>query len=117
MSLLRILNATCLFAGELFMLWAYAHSAWQLGGPTWARVLLALATPTVVAVVWRLWAAPRSETRLSMPWLLLLEGAVFGGSAGALYWTGAHALALGFFALISVNLALAAATGWLAARP
>jgi hypothetical protein len=78
---------TVAFLAELGALVALAVWGWSVGDPTGWRVVLAVAAPTVAAVLWGVFAAPRAPVRV--PALaLLVKLVVFGGAVVALFATG-----------------------------
>src|SRR5947209_5753546 len=106
MPLLRGANLGVRFLLEVAALAAMGYWGFQAGETAFARILLGIGAPLVLAVLWGTFAAPRS--------LLLVVGApktllglfLLGAAALALAVAGQPALALAFGALILVNQAL-----------
>ena len=91
---------------ELGMLAALAYWGAQAGGSAAVDVLLAVAAPLAAAVVWGLYAAPRSPRRLALGPRVVLESCVFAVAAVALAVAGAPVLAAIFAVLVAVDTAL-----------
>ncbi len=104
-----ITNAVLAFALEIGLLVALAYAGWQAGGVVWQRVALMVALPGILAVLWGVFAAPTSKTRLSMPWILLFKIVAFGSGAVALYAADQPVWAVGFGVLSAGGLVLATA--------
>jgi Protein of unknown function (DUF2568) len=82
----------------------YALLAWagaSVNAALAVQILLAIALPLVVAVIWFLWMAPRARRRLREPARLVAELVIFLGSAAALAAVG-HVLAAVIYAVIAV---------------
>jgi hypothetical protein len=107
----RTANLALKFVLELCMLAALAAWGVQAGGSTAGDVLLAVAAPLAVAVLWGLFAAPRSPRRLGRVPRLVLELGLFALAAVALAAAGAPVLAVVFAGVVVVNAALLAALG------
>ena len=71
--------ATVAFAAELASLTALAVAGWSLPGPTPVRLLAAIGFPLVAAVLWGLFAAPRSV--VDVPALALVTKVLVHGAA------------------------------------
>jgi hypothetical protein len=68
--------------------------------------MLVWAAPLAVAPVWGRWMAPKSNTRVSDPWRLAIEVAVFGAAVAALFDADQPFLAVAMAGATSVHLAL-----------
>lgn len=68
------------FLAELGMLACLGIGGWQLGRSLPESVLLGVALPLVVAVVWGRWVAPRAPRRLRDPARLGVEVTVFAAA-------------------------------------
>jgi hypothetical protein len=100
--------ATVAFAAELASLVALAAGGWSLTGPTPLRLLAAVGFPVLAAVLWGLFAAPRSV--VDVPVLAVVTKVVVHGAAvGVLFVLGHPVLA--------VVLAAAAVLGATLSRP
>jgi multidrug transporter EmrE-like cation transporter len=84
---------TVAFAAELASLAALAVAGWSLPAPTAVRVLAAIGFPLVAAVLWGLFAAPRSV--VGVPVLAVVTKVlVHGAAVGALLVLGHPVLAV-----------------------
>ncbi|NYJ05163.1 YrdB family protein [Petropleomorpha daqingensis] len=100
--------ATVAFAAELASLAALAVAGWALPAPTALRVLAAIGFPLVAAVLWGLFAAPRSVVHV--PALAVVTKVVVHGAA-------VLALVLLGHPVLAVVLAVAALLGATLSRP
>ena len=100
-------NATVAFGLEMAALVVLARGGWQLGGPVAVRLLLAVALPTVAAVLWSLFAAPRA-TFPSGAGRIAVQALVFGAAAVLLAWAASPRWGAAFAAVVAVNLVAAA---------
>jgi hypothetical protein len=71
--------ATVAFAAELASLAALAVAGWSLPAPTPVRLLAAIGFPLVAAVLWGLFAAPRSV--VDLPALAIVTKVLVQGAA------------------------------------
>jgi uncharacterized protein DUF2568 len=94
------------FVLELCMLAALAYWGAQAGGSTAGDVALGVGAPLVAAVVWGVYAAPRSARRLPRARRVVFESCVFALAAVALAAAGAPILAAVFAALVAVDTVL-----------
>ena len=112
MSLLRDLALTLRFALELAAIVALAWWGFALGAPPAARVVVGIAAPLIVIVLWGAVVAPRP--RLTVPgWVReLTEAAVWVAAVAALLAVGAAGLAVAFAVLVVADrVALRATAG------
>ena len=91
---------TAAFLSELAALAALAWWGATVSGPTAVRVLLAVGTPLVAAILWGVFAAPNAPVHAAVL-SLLIKVVVFGAGALALLATGHPRLALAL-ALVAV---------------
>ncbi len=106
MSALKSANLVLAFLLELAALAAFAD--WGLGSSpeTVVRVLLGVGTPVLAAVLWGIFAAPRSGRRLRGLAYLAFKLVFFGAAALALVASGRTAIAAGFAGLALINIVL-----------
>ena len=104
-------NLAVRFVLELVALAALAVWGVHAGHSTLADIALGVGAPLVAAVIWGVFAAPRSSRRLRGPALVVLQMAVLGAGAAALAAAGHEALAAIFAVVVAVNAALLAAWG------
>lgn len=95
-------HATVRFLLELGALVAYGYWAVRLTSGT-VGLALGLAVPLVVAVLWAVFAAPKSPRRLAGRRLLAFEAAVFGGAAVALVAANRPVIGICFALVVLVN--------------
>lgn len=94
------------FLLELAALAALAYWGGQAGGGVAGDILLAVAVPAAAAVMWGIWAAPRSSHRLEGAKRLIPEVVLFGGATAALAGAGQAGLAVAFGVLAVIDTAL-----------
>lgn len=97
-SRLRSVNLALLVA---LAVWGF-HAGSGLAGD----LALGLGAPLLAAVVWGLWIAPASRRRLADPARLLVEVLVFAAGVGVLAVAGFPLVAVGFAAVVAVNMTL-----------
>lgn len=108
MSALRLVNMVVAFSVELWMLWAYAEWAYHVPSAPVLRWSCALAAPLVASLLWAKWAAPKSRTRLRVPWLIGFEWCMFVLAAAAIYGVGRVRTAFVYLLIASTSLGLSA---------
>lgn len=94
--------AVLAFVGELVLLGALGVAGARLGG-----VLLAVALPGALAVVWGRWLAPRAPRRLPHPRRLGLQLVLVVVAAGLLALSGARGAALAVLVAVGLVFTLA----------
>jgi len=99
-------NLALRFALELAALAALSYWGFHTGRSIAADVALGLGAPLVAAVVWGVFAAPKSVRRLRAGTLLAVQMAVLGAGAVALAAAGRPLLAAVFAAIVVVNAVL-----------
>src|SRR3954470_8748290 len=90
----RMVNLGLRFLLELCALAALAYGGWHTPGPTWSRILPAIALPLLAAIIWARWVAPKASHPIPDPQRLIPEWCVFGGATVALALTGHPLLAV-----------------------
>jgi hypothetical protein len=88
MELLKTLNLGLSFLVELGAFGALAYWGFTLNTPLALRLAAGIGLPAVIIAVWGRFAAPASSTQLAMPWLAVLQMAVFTLAAALLYAAG-----------------------------
>jgi len=101
----RAANDVLRFLLELGLLSAVAYWGWSEGNGWW-RWLLVVVAPLAIAAAWGRLLAPKSQVRLTDPWRLVAEIALFGAGTAALVWAGRPAWAAVFGGLTALHLAL-----------
>jgi hypothetical protein len=94
------------FLVELAALAGLAYWGGQAGGGTAGDILLAVATPAAAAVMWGIWAAPRSPRRLEGARRLIPEVLLFGGATAALAAADQPGLAVALGVVAAIDTAL-----------
>jgi hypothetical protein len=108
MDLIRSANLALRFLLELCALAAAAYWGATGKGGRGRRVLLAVAAPVVVGVVWMLFVAPGATIQTTPVLRFLVELAVFAAAAAALLQHGHMVLAAVLGLCYAVNRALMA---------
>lgn len=108
MQLLKGINQIIYFLMELSMLGSLAYWGFQSSQHSYLKYVSAIGLPLLAAVLWGVFAAPRSDYRLAPPYRSLFALTLFGLSFFLLYRTGHSRLAitLGIVALVSELTAL-----------
>jgi Protein of unknown function (DUF2568) len=101
-------NEALAFLLELAMLAGLAWWGASLHASLLTRVLLAVAAPLAAAVVWGLFAAPRSHFRMPAAGVLVVKAVVFVVTAIAVYAAGLHVLAIVVGVVAFLNAGIAA---------
>ena len=111
-------NLALRFVLELAALAALAYWGFHTATSPSGDVILGLGAPLAAAVVWGVWAAPKSDKKRLTGWrLTTVQLAVLGSGAVALVAAGQPALGAGMAALILVNAVLLHAWGQDGAPP
>lgn len=105
-STLRSVNLGVRLLCELALLVALAVWGFHAGFGLASDLLLGLGAPLLAAVVWGLWVAPASRRRLADPARLLVEVLLFAAGVVALAVAGFPLVAVGFAAIVTVNIIL-----------
>ncbi|HET7350439.1 MAG TPA: YrdB family protein [Marmoricola sp.] len=98
-------NDLVAFLVEVAALVLLGVAGWQLGGPTFLQVLLALALPGAAAALWGLFAAPRARVR-SRPLELATKTVVLGAGVAAGFLVLPLPWAVAFALVVVVNTVL-----------
>ena len=103
METIKLLNEAVRFLLELCILIIFGYWGFKTGNSTLTKILLGIGSPLLFAVIWGIFLAPKSATRLQEPWLLIVEIILFGITAWALYNTGKVSLAIVFAVIYILN--------------
>lgn len=108
MSVVTMLILAVRFLLELAALAALGYWGFRAGagGGLPMKLLLGLGVPLAAAVLWGAFIAPKASFPVTVPIRILLEAAVFGSAAAALYASGHARLALVFVIVAVVDSAL-----------
>lgn len=99
---LRWANLTLAFVLELCALVALGYWGFWAGGGLLAKAALGIGAPILAAVMWGIFAAPRAPVSVPLAGLVV-QLAVFGSAAIALYATGYRRLSFLFILLTFAN--------------
>ena len=88
MKAVKSLNLLLRFLLELGVLVVFGYWGIWKGEGTLVKVGLGIGSLLACAIVWGVFLAPASSTRLKRPWTLVLELCIFGLAGAALYDTG-----------------------------
>jgi hypothetical protein len=108
---LKAINLAARFFLELAALAAFGYWGFTAGQGPVLKIVLGLGAPTLVAVLWGMFVAPKAPRRLADPARLALEVAIFGMATLALVTEGLMTLALVFAVAVTVSLILMFAWG------
>lgn len=101
---IRATNDGLAFMLELTVLAALAWWGIATGDNLVVKIVLGIAGPAVVVLVWARWLAPRSDHRINHPWLLIVKVAVFAAAALAPTAIGHPLVGAGIGAAAALNL-------------
>ena len=103
MQVLKTINLLIAFLLEVIMLVALGIVGFEITNASPLKYILAVALPTVAIIVWAIWAAPKSKTRLSGKWLLMFKLLIFSITSLLLYYTGHAVFAIVFGSSAWIN--------------
>ena len=101
---MKAVNDGVRFVLELAALAAIAYWGWRTGGSTAMKLLLAVGSVVIVAVVWAVFRS-ESDAVVEVPTAvrIVIEVAVFAAATAALAAVGRTRLALGFAVVAAIN--------------
>jgi hypothetical protein len=99
----KMANLALRFLLELCALVALGYWGFKAGGSPITKLALGVGAPLLAAVVWGTFVAPRAAVPAPGLLRLVLELAVFGSAAAALYAAGRPALAWALGVLYVIN--------------
>lgn len=105
-STIKMVNLGLAFLLELVMLVIFGYAGASVGQTMPVKVILAIAFPAVIAIVWGFFLAPASKTRLTDPWLSAVKVFLFLLAAVLLFLTGLQGAAIVFAIISLLNLFL-----------
>lgn len=106
LELVKGTNLTLRFLLELCAVGALGYWGFESGGGWAAKIALGLGAPLLAAVVWGTLVSPKAPVQVSVLPRLLLELAVFGAAAAALYASGHPGIAWMLIFVYAINRAL-----------
>lgn len=91
------------FSVEVAMLILLGHWGYHLFDNMVMKITFAILAPLIAAILWGIFAAPKSKSRLKQPQLLVFKLVMFVGTAVLLYWADHIYIAalFVFFALLN----------------
>jgi len=101
LKMIRFINQTIVFFLEMGMLISVTYFGYRLGDILWVQIFLALVFPLFTIVIWANWLAPKSTSRLKMPYLAVVRLLLFLIAAYSLYLSNMIQLAL-IMAVLSI---------------
>ena len=107
MNAIKSLNLLLSFLLELSMLFFYGYWAYHLPEPVVLKYTLAILAPALIAVVWGIWAAPKSKYRLANPGRSVLKLILLLTAAALCFTTVQHGWAGWYTGYTLLNVALA----------
>jgi hypothetical protein len=103
MAILKPINLGIRFLLEIGLLITLGYWGFQVEANLFAKILLGLGVPMVVALIWGMFVAPNAKNLLREPWRFWLEIILFSLGFAALYQTQLPQLAVIFFVLFFTN--------------
>jgi hypothetical protein len=103
LSVLKTFNLALAFFLELAMLAAFAYWGFYNGQSTIVKIGLGIGIPLLVAVIWGLFMAPNSSTRLQGAAYLALKFVLFGLAVAALIRTSNDTLGIVLGGVVVIN--------------
>ena len=100
---LTLMNEALAFLLELSALAAFCLWGFSVGPTIGMKLLLGIGVPSLTALIWGLFAAPRAPIKLPLAAVLTVKALVFGGAATALANNGRGRVAVVFAALVILN--------------
>ena len=90
------------------MLVIFGFYGYQLYSIAWMQIGSAILLPALVLAIWRIWAAPKSNRQLPLPYLILFRSVLFMLAAYLLYDLGQtnNSIVFGIIAMITQIIAL-----------
>lgn len=92
--MIKYINSTIVFIIELGMLASFAYFGYQIGNHSWSKIVLAIALPMVIIIIWGYWIAPKSAHRFRMPYVAIVRLLLFLIAAYLLYHLNVIKLAI-----------------------
>ncbi len=103
---MKAANLALAFVLELTALGAFAYWGFVTGDSTLIKLILGIGAPVIAAVVWGIFAAPKSERRLKGSAYLIFKVAFFALAILALMAAGSVTLGVVFAVVFAINTAL-----------
>ena len=103
LSIILHANLLVRFLLELCALASLGYWGFQTGTGPLAKFGLGIGAPLIAALIWGTFVSPRAAIPVHGIWHLLLEIAVFGAAAAALYAAGHPSLSMAFILIAVTN--------------
>lgn len=109
--MLKYFNQIIVFMMELVMVGFFAYYGYHRNTTVLNRYLLACCLPGAAIFLWGRFAAPKSSTRLTMPYLVMFRAMMFLVTSVVLYQSGNVPMAIIIAVLAVVTQAVSYSTG------
>lgn len=106
MGIIKSINLLVAFLLELCLLAIFGFWGVHVSSTGIQKIILGAGLPILLAVIWGIFLAPASSTRLHEPWLVIAKVIIFSLAALALFSTGKQTLAIWFGIITTVNMIL-----------
>jgi hypothetical protein len=103
---IKSINLLLAFLLELCLLVIFGYWGVIISSSLMQKIVLGAGIPILIAVIWGIFLAPNSTTRLEEPWLAIAKVIIFSLAALALYFAGKTDLAVWFAIISAINLVL-----------
>jgi hypothetical protein len=106
MVIIKSINLLVAFLLELCLLVIFGFWGVHVSSSGIQKIILGASLPILLAVIWGIFLAPASSTRLHEPWLVIAKVIIFALATLALFSTGKLTLAIWFGVISMGNLIL-----------
>jgi hypothetical protein len=106
MGIIKSINLLVAFLLELCLLAIFGFWGVHVSPTGIQKIILGAGLPILLAIIWGIFLAPASSTRLHEPWLTIVKVIIFSLAAVALFSTKEQSLAEWFGGISIVNLIL-----------
>lgn len=107
MNVIKYLNLLVSFLLEVALLIVAGYWGFQQGESVLMKYTLALAIPVVIAILWGIFAAPKSKKRLENPFRIVFKLTLFSLAVFFSYQMGLLLLAIIIAIITCINLVMA----------
>jgi hypothetical protein len=105
-SMVLWINLAIAFFLELCLLVIFGYWGVAISQSPVQKIALGASLPILLAVIWGIFLAPNSSTRLGEPWLLIAKLVIFSLAVLALFSIGKQTQAAWFAGITLINLVL-----------
>ena len=99
----KAINLVAAFFLEIAMLIALGYVGFQYPENIILKYLLMILLPLIAAILWGIFAAPKSRLRLQQPYRMFFAMIIFGVAVFLLYRSGITTVAVVFGILVLIN--------------